>query len=120
MSRDQELMESIVDEASFDWIDFGQAIGVVAVVEGDGTDRALFPRTSALVVQLVRDGRLVPGEIGSKPGEFVPWQLDADAAARVLREYFDEVIAGTKPVEPWRPCLFAVAGYNDGPPGERP
>lgn len=113
MSADRELMESILDEATFDWIDFGQAIGVVAVVEGDDTDKALFPRTSALVVQLVREGRLVPGEIGSKPGEFVAWELDAEASARVLQEYFDEVIAGTKPVEPWRPCLFAAAGIDD-------
>lgn len=106
---DAELMEDILDEARFDWIDFGNAMGVVAVVEGDDTDAALRPRTSALVVQLVCEGRLVPGEIGTKPGEFVPWQLDREAAARVLEEYFDEVVAGRKPVEPWQPCLFAVA-----------
>jgi hypothetical protein len=91
----------------------GHAMGVVHIAAGGEDQLALLRRAGTLVVGLVRDGRLVPGE-------FVPWQLDADAAAHVLREYFDEVIAGTKPVEPWQPCLFAVAGYNDGRPAERP
>jgi hypothetical protein len=41
-------------------------------VEGGEDQLALLRRAGALVVQLLRDGRLVPGEIGSKPGEFVP------------------------------------------------
>jgi len=120
MTDDVDLMEDILEEARYDWIDMGHAMGVVHIVEGGEDQLALLRRAGALIVGLVRDGRLAPGEIGKAPGEFVPWPLAPTAAAQILEEYLDEVLSGAKPVEPWQPCLFAVAGYNDGRPGERP
>lgn len=109
----------IFDEARDDWIDMGHAMGLVHLVEGGEDQLALLRRAGALIVGLVRDGRLSPGEIGTVAGEFVPWALNPASAAQHLEEYLDEVLRGAKPVEPWQPCLFAVAGYNDGRPGER-
>lgn len=120
MTDNAQLMEDILEEARYDWIDMGHAMGVVHIVEGGEDQLALLRRAGALIVGLVRDGRLSPGEIGKAPGEFVPWPLAPTAAAQILEEYLDEVLGGAKPVEPWQPCLFAVAGFNDGRPGERP
>jgi hypothetical protein len=106
MTDDLELMEDIVEEARYDWIDMGHAMGVVNIVEG-GEDRlALLRRAGTLIVRLVREGRLVPGDIGKAPGEFVPWQLSPQAAAAAIDEYVNEVVGGSKPIEPWQPCLF--------------
>ena len=112
-------LSKLIDEARDDWIDIGHAMGLVHIAEG-GTDQlALFRRAGALVVSLVRAGRLSPGEIGKAPGEFVPWPVAPAAAAQALEEYLDEVLSGAKPVEPWQPCLFAVTGHNDGLPDGR-
>jgi hypothetical protein len=109
----------ILEEARYDWIDMGHAMGIVHIAEGGEDQLALLRRAGALVVGLVREGRLAPGEIGKAPGEFVPWPLDPASAAQALEEYLEEVLSGSKPVEPWQPCLFAVVGHNDGLPGER-
>lgn len=108
MSSDLELMDDIVGEARVDWIDMGHAIGIVALAEPDDDDRELRQRAGALLVQLVRDGRLVAGEAGSAPGEFVPWPSTSDDSARLLEQYLAEVADGTRPFEPWQPCLFAA------------
>ncbi|WP_433784452.1 hypothetical protein ACQPX6_29900 [Actinomycetospora sp. CA-101289] len=119
MTDDVSLMDDILEEARYDWIDMGHAMGLVHIAEGGEDQLALLRRAGALVVSLVRAGRLSPGEIGKAPGEFVPWPLAPAAAAQVLEEYLDEVFSGAKPVEPWQPCLFAVTGYNDGLPAGR-
>lgn len=119
-ATDASLQDDILDEARDDWIDMGHAMGLVHIAEGGEDQLALLRRAGALVVKLVRDGRLAPGGIGKVRGEFVPWPLEPAAAAQVLEEYLDEVLSGAKPIEPWQPCLFAVTGYNDGlPDGHR-
>ncbi len=112
MSSDDELMRDIVDEARVDWIDFGHALGIVKIVEGGDDRLERFRRAAPLVVRLVRDSRLVPGEIGRTPGAFIAWPMSARAAADALEQYFGQVLAGEKPLEPWQPCLFA-AGDSD-------
>lgn len=109
MSRDDELVEDILNEARFDWIDMGHATGVVSLVEGGEDDVALWRRAGALVVGLVREGRLVPGRIGKTRGSFIAWSVSPEEAARFLEQYFGQVLAGEKPLEPWQPCLFADA-----------
>jgi hypothetical protein len=109
MSRDAEMMQDIVEEARVDWIDMGHAIGIVSLAEGGDDDLALLRRAGALLAGLVRDGRLVAGEIGDGPGAFVPWRLSPPDAAQYLEDYVDQVVNGAKPFEPWQPCLFAAA-----------
>jgi hypothetical protein len=109
MSSELELMDDIVEEARVDWIDMGHAIGIVSLAEGGENDLALLRRAGALVARLVREGRLVAGDIGTTPGAFVPWPSPPGESARRLDEYVDEVVAGAKPYEPWEPCMFAAA-----------
>ncbi|MFC5136962.1 hypothetical protein ACFPK1_01845 [Actinomycetospora rhizophila] len=104
-------MDDIVEEARVDWIDMGHAIGIVSLAEGGEDDLALLRRAGTLVARLVREGRLVPGDIGTRPGEFLSWPSSPDESARHL-EYVDAVVSGTKPYEPWQPCMFAAV---DGP-----
>ena len=108
MSSDTEIMDDIVGEARVDWIDLGHAIGLVSLAEGGEDDLALLRRAGTLVVQLVRDGRLMPGDIGTAPGLFVPWPTPPSESARLLEEYVHAVISGSRPYEPWQPCLFAA------------
>lgn len=109
MSRDADVMEDILNEARFDWIDMGHAIGIVSIDEGGDDDLALFERAGRLVVRLVREGRLVPGDIGKRPGSFIAWPLSPTDASQVLGEYVDDVLVGRRPLEPWQPCMFADA-----------
>lgn len=60
MNADSELND-IVEEARFDWIDFVHAVGVVKIVEGGEGRVELVRRAGPLVVQLMRQGRLIPG-----------------------------------------------------------
>jgi hypothetical protein len=109
MSDDEELMEDILNEARFDWIDLGHALAVVKIVEG-GDDRVeRYRRAAALVIRLVRDARLVPGDIGTTPGAFMAWDMAPENAADALERHARAVLAGDKPLEPWQPCLFADA-----------
>ena len=106
-SGDPAIMDDIVGEARVDWIDMGHAIGIVSLAEGGGDDLTLLRRAGGLLARLVRDGRLVPGDVGTAPGAFVPWPMTPEASARSIEEYVAQVVAGTKPFEPWQPCLFA-------------
>lgn len=109
MSADEELMDDIVNEARFDWIDLGHALAVVRIVEG-GEDRlARYRRATALVVRLVREGRLVAGDIGTTRGAFVAWDMSPDDAADELERHARAVLSGDLPLEPWQPCMFADA-----------
>jgi hypothetical protein len=109
MSSDRELMDDIVAEARVDWIDMGHAIGVVSQAEGKDDDLSLLRRAGDLVTRLVRDGRLVPGGVGTEPGAFVAWSTTPAESAQLLEDYVGQVVAGAKPFEPWEPCLFAAA-----------
>ncbi|MHC1558127.1 hypothetical protein ACR9E3_04180 [Actinomycetospora sp. C-140] len=104
---DLAIMDDIVGEAHVDWIDMGHAIGIVALAEGGDDDLALLHRAGGLVARLVRDGRLVPGDVGTAPGAFISWSTAPEASARFIEEYIAQVVAGSKPFEPWQPCLFA-------------
>ncbi|GLZ45845.1 hypothetical protein Acsp06_20300 [Actinomycetospora sp. NBRC 106375] len=104
---DLAMMDDIVGEARVDWIDMGHAIGIVSLAEGGDDDLALLRRAGGLVARLVREGRLVPGDVGTGRGAFVPWPSAPEASARFLEEYVAQVVAGTTPFEPWQPCLFA-------------
>lgn len=104
------MINEIVGEASVDWIDMGHAIGIVSLAEGGDDDLALLRRATSIVARLIREGRLVPGDVGPAPGVFVPWSSTPDESARRLEEYVNEVVAGTKPYQPWEPCMFAAAG----------
>ncbi|MEJ2888887.1 hypothetical protein [Actinomycetospora aeridis] len=108
MSDELQLMDDIVDEAQVDWIDLGHAVGIVSQAE-EGDDLVLLRRAGRLVARLVREGRLVPGDVGTSPGAFDRWPSPPEEAARFLEEYVEDVVAGVKPYEPWRPCLFAAA-----------
>lgn len=109
MSSELEMMDDIVAEARFDWIDMGHAIGIVSLAEGGEDDLALLHRAGTLVSRLVRDGRLVPGDIGTTPGAFIPWPSAPADSARFLEDYVDQVVSGAQPFEPWQPCMFAAA-----------
>ncbi|GAA4728553.1 hypothetical protein [Actinomycetospora chibensis] len=109
MSADEDLMADIVNEAQFDWIDLGHAMAVVKIVEG-GDDRVeRYRRATDLVVRLVREGRLVPGDIGTAPGAFAAWDMAPGDAAQALERHTQAVLAGDEPLEPWQPCMFAAA-----------
>lgn len=109
MNAELEVMDDIVGEARADWIDLGHAIGVVARVEGEQDDLALFRRAATLITRLVRDERLVPGDVGTSPGSFIPWSSTPDDSARFLEDYVEQVVAGAERFEPWQPCMFAAA-----------
>ncbi|MDD7968495.1 hypothetical protein [Actinomycetospora lemnae] len=108
MNNETQMMDDIVAEARADWIDMGHAIGIVSLDEGGDDDLALLRRAAGLVTQLVREGRLIPGDIGTEPGAFIPWPSSREDSARYLEEYVDQVVGGAKPFEPWQPCMFAA------------
>ena len=119
MSADEELMDDIVNEARFDWIDLGHALAVVRSVEG-GDDRLVrYRRATALVVRLVREGRLVAGDIGTTRGAFVAWDMTPNDAAEELERHARAVLSGDLPLEPWQPCMFAAAGSESLERGRR-
>jgi hypothetical protein len=109
---DDELKSALVDEAQDDWIDLLHAIALVKIVEGGEGRVTLLRRAGPLVVELVREGRLVCGEPAIDPARgFESWALDRTAAANAIEEHVRRVLDGEESLVPWEPCSFALPEY---------
>jgi hypothetical protein len=108
MAEDGELKGDLVEQARDDWLDLLGAVAVVKIVEGGEGRLALLRRAGPLVVDLVREGRLVCGEPSAEViGGFDTWRVEADEAADVIDEYVRRSLAGEQAVVPGEPCSFA-------------
>ena len=106
---DEELKSALVDEARDDWIDLLHAVALVKIVEGGEGRLSLLGRAGPVMVDLVREGRLVCGEPAIDPARgFEPWTLGAAQAASVVEEHVRRVLNGEESLVPWEPCSFAL------------
>ena len=106
---DGPLHDAIVAEAASDWIDLFHAIAVVKIVEGGEGRMHLLERAGPLVVRLVREGRLVAGDLGPR-GTLVVWPMSQDHAAEIVEIYVSRALSGRGPFIPWEPCALGPAG----------
>ncbi|WP_328304058.1 hypothetical protein [Actinomycetospora sp. NBC_00405] len=107
--RDDELKSALVDEARDDWIDLLHAVALVKIVEGGEGRVTLLRRAGPMMVELVREGRLVCGEPAIDPARgFEPWTLGAAEAATVVEQHVHRVLEGEESLVPWEPCSFAL------------
>lgn len=81
------IIEDILLEPWDDWVSLVDIRHLVGVDEGfdQGVER-LLTRASEIASIMVRNHQLIPGSLNDE-GEFVPWDLPAEAsAARIERE----------------------------------
>lgn len=106
---DDELKTALVDEARDDWIDLLHAVALVKILEGGEGRVTLLRRAGPVMVELVRDGRLVCGEPAIDPAHgFEAWSLGATEAATVVEDHVRRVLDGEESLVPWEPCSFAL------------
>ncbi|GAA4885057.1 hypothetical protein [Actinomycetospora straminea] len=108
MTTDSDLERDIVDEARDDWIDLLHVVALVKIVEGGEGRLSLLHRAGPLVVDLVRQGRLLCGEPSDDSSSFDAWTVSADEAADILDDYVRRVLAGEQPIVPGEPCSLAL------------
>jgi hypothetical protein len=109
---EDEIKSALVDEAQDDWIDLFHAMALVKIVEGGEGREPLLRRTGPLIVDLVREGRLVCGEPALDPTRaFEPWPLCPAEAAAVVEDHVRRVLGGEQSMIPWEPCSFALPEY---------
>lgn len=106
MASEVDLKEALLEEARVDWIDLFDAVAVVKIVEGGEGRLPLLRRAGPLMVELVREGRLVCGEpVG---GGFEAWQADASDAAEIVAGHVRSALDGDLVLVPGEPCSFAL------------
>lgn len=109
---DEEIKSALVAEAQDDWIDLLHAVALVKIVEGGEGRVTLLRRAGPLVVELIREGRLVCGEPAVDPARgFEPWAVAREEAAGVIEEHVQRVLGGQESLVPWAPCSFALPEY---------
>lgn len=108
MAADSELKGDLLVEAREDWLDLFGAIALVKIVEGGEGRLPLLGRAGPLVVQLVREGRLICGEPDPE-GRFVPWTATATEAAEIVENHVRRALDGDLVLVPGEPCMFAAA-----------
>jgi hypothetical protein len=115
MTADDQLKADLLEEATDEPLDLFHAIALVKIVEGGEGRLPLLRRTAPLIVDLVREGRLVCGDwdaVGR--GVFAPWSSSAGHAAEVVEEYVRRVLHGEQTFIPDEPCLFARPEHVEG------
>lgn len=105
MASDADLKNALLEEASVGWIDLFDAIAVVKIVEGGEGRLLLLCRAGPLVVDLVREGRLICGTWVE--GGFERWRVTPHEAADAVAEHVRRASTGDLDPVPGEPCSFA-------------
>jgi hypothetical protein len=112
MTSDDQLKADLLEEATDEPLDLFHAIALTKIVEGGEGRLPLLHRVAPLIVDLVREGRLVCGDWSIVDrGAFEAWTTSAGEAAEVLEDYVRRVLHGEQTFIPDEPCLFALPEY---------
>ena len=109
MITDDQLKADLLEEATDEPLDLFHAIALTKIVEGGEGRLRLLRRVAPLIVDLVREGRMVCGDWSlATRGAFEAWSSSADEAAAVVEDYVRRVLQGEQTFIPDEPCLFAL------------